>query len=186
VPVELRAGVGVQLLDRGGRAEAATVGPVAGHRVERVGGQDDPGLERDRVPGDPVWVTAPVHALVVMADHIRLGIHAEAAQQAFARCGVALDQPIFRRRQRSRLSKDFPRDLELAHVVHERRAREHDQPLGRQAQSASGRHGEHGDAVAVGVGDRVVSGQSRGQDGDRSSGMRIGPEGCGTHGGPDP
>ena len=93
-PVELRSGVGPQLLERGAVGEPVAVGPVRGHGVEGVGGQDDPRLERDLRAHEPVGVPAPVDVLVVMTDHAGLGIHAEAPQQALARDCVILDQLV--------------------------------------------------------------------------------------------
>jgi hypothetical protein len=97
--------VGVQLRERALGAQAFAVWPLGGHRVERVGGQNDPRLQRDVLALEAVGITPAVQALVVMTDHACLGIHAEASQQALPCRGVVLDQLVLGGRQRSRLSK---------------------------------------------------------------------------------
>jgi len=153
----------VQLVECRTRADAVAIGPLRGHRVECVDGEDDPRLERDRVRAQAVGVAAPVDPLVVVADHARLGIHAEAAQQVLPCRGVVLDALVLLGGERARLAKEGRRDRQLADVVHERRAGQHDQVVGRQTQRAA--HGDrgHGDAVAVRLGARVVGGQAGGQ-----------------------
>ena len=69
--VELRAGVGAQLVERLGRAAAAAVGPVGDHRVERVADRDDAGAERDLLAREAVGVAAAVPALVREAHERR-------------------------------------------------------------------------------------------------------------------
>jgi hypothetical protein len=84
---------------------ALAVGALGDHRVEGVGREDHARLERDLRAGEAVRVARPVDALVVVADHARLGIHAEASQQDLTSCGVVLDQPVLGGRQGPRLSE---------------------------------------------------------------------------------
>jgi hypothetical protein len=153
--------VALELGDGGRAVDALAVGALLGHRVERVRGEDDPRRQRDARAFDPVGVTTAVEALVVVADHARLGIHAEAAQQAVACRGVVLDEPVLGGRQGPRLLEECRRDRQLAHVVHERRPGEHDQAVGGQLQRAGDGHREHRHATAVCVGAGVVGGEPR-------------------------
>jgi hypothetical protein len=152
-----------QLGERGVLADAVAVGALGGHRVEGVDGEDDPRLERDVVGREHVGIAAAVDALVVVADHARLGVHAEASQQVLPCRGVVLDLLVLLGGERSGLSKNGRRDRQLAHVVHQRRAGEPDQPWGREPQLAADGDGRDGDAVAVGLGGGVVRGQPGGQ-----------------------
>jgi hypothetical protein len=103
--VELRAGVQVQLVQSFRHADARPVRPLGGHRVEGVDGEDDPRLERDAVRDQPVRVALPIDALVVMSDHARLGVHAEASQQVLPCRGVVLDLLVLLGGERSGLLK---------------------------------------------------------------------------------
>jgi hypothetical protein len=155
--------VRAQLGERDALADALAVRPLGGHRVERVDREDDPRLERDVVPGEHVGVAAAVDALVVVADHARLGVHAETAQQVLPCRGVVLDLLVLLGGERSRLSEEGRRDRQLPHVVHQRRAGERDQPRSGEPQLAADGDGRNGDAVAVGLGGGVVRGQPGGQ-----------------------
>jgi len=157
-----------QLRERRGLADALAVGPLGDHRVECVDGEDDPRLERDVVLREHVGVAAPVDAFVVVADHARLGLHAEAAQQELPCGGVVLDLLVLLGAERSGLSKNGRRDRQLADVVHQRRAGEGDQPRRGQPQLAADGDGRDGDAVAVGLAGGVVRGQPGGQHRDQS------------------
>jgi hypothetical protein len=64
--------VAAQLVERELLARGLAVRPVGGHRLERIGDEDDPGLEWDRVAGQAVGIAAAVEALVVVADPCRL------------------------------------------------------------------------------------------------------------------
>ena len=152
-----------QLGERGGLADALAVGPLGGHRVERVDREDDPRLERDVVVREHVGVAASVDSFVVVTDHARLGVHAEAAQQVLPCRGVVLDLLVLLGGERSGLSKNGRRDRQLADVVHHRRAGQPDQPRRGQSQLAADGDGRDGDAVAVGLGGGVVRGQTSGQ-----------------------
>jgi hypothetical protein len=181
--------VAAQLRERVTRSEAPAVGTLGGHRVPRVRGEDDARLERHVVAAYAVRIAAAVDALVVVADHAGLGVHAEASQQALPCGGVVLDQLVFGGGERSRLLQEGGRDGELAHVVHERGAGQHDEAAGGQAQLAPGRHGQNGDAVAVRVSAGVVGGQVGGQHRDQGhwSGAPVaGEEGLERHAPCDP
>ena len=95
---------------------------------------------------------------MVVADHARLGIHAEASQQVLPCSGVVLDLLVLGGSQRSRLAKEGGGDSQLPDVVDERGAGQDDQALGGQPHGSA--HGDDGnsDAVAVRVGGGVVRG----------------------------
>jgi hypothetical protein len=155
--------VPAQLGERGTLADPLAVGPLGGHRVEGVDGEDDPRLERDLVAREQVGVPAAVDALVVVADHARLGVHAEASQQVLPCGGVVLDLLVLLGGERSGLSKKGRRDRQLPHVVHQRRAGKRDEPRRGQGQLATDGDGRDGDAVAMSLGGGVVRGQPGGQ-----------------------
>jgi len=155
--------VGAQLGESRALADALAVGPLGGHRVEGVDGEDDPRLERDVVAREHVGIAAAVDALVVVADHARLGVHAEAAQQVLPCRGVVLDLLVLLGGERSGLSKEGRRDRQLADVVYERCAGQRDEPRGSHPQLAGDGDDRYGDAAAVGLGGGVVRGQPGGQ-----------------------
>jgi hypothetical protein len=97
--------VQAQLVQSLPHADPLPVRPLGGHRVEGIDGEDDPRLERDPVRDQPVRVALPIYSLVVVADHARLGVHAEASQQVLPRGGVVLDLLVFLGGERSGLAK---------------------------------------------------------------------------------
>ena len=103
--IELAAGVGAQLGDRGGVPEGAAVGPVGDHRVVGVAGEHDPARERDPLAGQAVRVAAPVPALVLVADRLRHLVHPrDLAQDLLADHRVVAHHPRLLGGQRSRSS----------------------------------------------------------------------------------
>jgi len=65
--VELRARARTQLDDRQLFADRGAIRAIARHRVEGIAGEDDPGLERDRLAGQRVRIALAVEALVTGA-----------------------------------------------------------------------------------------------------------------------
>ena len=82
---------------------------------------DDPGAERDLLPGQPVGIPRAVEALVVVADRRhRVAEEPEPVDDARALLGVALHQRPLLGRERGGLQQDRVGDRELADVVEER------------------------------------------------------------------
>ena len=153
--VELCADVALDLRQGLVGAEAGAVGPVAGHRVEAVG--DDEELRCERLIGrrDSV-VAAAVVALAVVLDRSGLGGRdLEPAQQASREAGRSPDGAPLVRPELAGLAQDSRVDRDLAEVV--QRARP----------SAGGRCRSRG-ARARGRASRRS--RPRGSSGDRSRG----------------
>ena len=67
--VELGAGAGDDLVERGLAPHRLVVRADGGHRLEAVGDADDPGAGADRLAGQADRVAGAVVALVVLGDH---------------------------------------------------------------------------------------------------------------------
>ena len=98
-------------------------GPVRARgrdRVERVGDADDPRLDRDPLPREPVRIAAAVPALVMPAHRRGERRVAEALDHLAARGGVLLHELELRVGEPTRLVDDLRRDAQLADVVDRR------------------------------------------------------------------
>ena len=88
------------------------------HRRERVADGEDPGDERDVLPGELVEVARPVPSLVVVAHagphELDLG---QVADDQVAQRDVLLDDLVLVRRESPRLAQDVVGDADLADVV---------------------------------------------------------------------
>ena len=107
----------VELGDRLVVGEPAAVDTVRGHRVVRVGDEDDPGAERDVVPADPIRIAGAVPALVVVQHPVGDRVDAEALEHAEADLRVALEHEPLGLGERAGLAQDLLGDRELAEVV---------------------------------------------------------------------
>ena len=165
--MELCADVALDLGQRLVRAEAGAVGPVAGHRIEAVG--DDEELRGEWLVGgrDPV-VAAAVVALAVVLDGAGLGGgDLEPAQQASREARRAPDRAPFVRPELAGLAQDGRVDRDLPEVVQPRGpAQAVDVGVG-QAERAGERVDVAGDAdrVAVGRGVALVDDVREGLEG---------------------
>src|SRR6202022_3079921 len=66
--IELPAGLGADFLDDPVARPSPPVGPVAGHRLERVAGMDDARLNGNALTAEPIRVASTVPSLVLRAD----------------------------------------------------------------------------------------------------------------------
>src|SRR5207247_2022654 len=106
--VQLRSGRVLQSMKRFLHGECLAVGPRRGHGRESVGHGEDPGDERNVLPGQSVQVALAVPALVVMADAAPTEIQVrEVADDRVAKGHVLLDDRVFLGRQRGRLAQDL-------------------------------------------------------------------------------
>src|SRR5512133_1027793 len=118
VPVELRAGVGAQLVGRLLRREGVAVAAIAGHRVPGVAREDDAGPERDALAGQAVGVAAAVPAFVAGAPDPADGAQRLGrADDALADDRVLADEAPLGVVERAGLVQDRVRDGDLADVV---------------------------------------------------------------------
>ena len=104
------------------------VGAVGGHRLERVGGEDDPRLEGDGVAGEAVRVAAAVEALVVVAHPVRLERHVGGLDDVEPEQRVALHHLVLVVGEPAGLVEDRVGHADLADVVQQA-----GQPHARQA-----------------------------------------------------
>src|SRR3954471_5758486 len=158
--VELRAGAGAQAAARLAAGQRGAVGAVARHRVERVGGRDDPRGQRDAVAAQAVGVAAAVPRLVRRAHEEREVLEpGDLGEQLLAGDRVAPDPRALLRVERPLPVEEVRVDRELADVVQHR----DELDLGRlervQGQALGDVARERGQAVAVVGRRRVVAAQ---------------------------
>src|SRR3954471_21463691 len=154
--VELHAGARAQAPARLAAGERSAVGAVARHRVERVGGRDDPRRQRDAVAAQAVGVAGAVPRLVRRAHEEREVLEpGDLGEQLLAGDRVAPDPRALLRVERPLPVEEVRVDRELADVVQHR----DELDLGRlervQGQALGDVARERGEAVAV-IGRRRV------------------------------
>ena len=116
--VELRAGAALDLGQRLVTAQRRPVGPVARHRVERVGDGEHARLERDLLAGLAGRIAVPVPALVVVEhvrDRLAQGRHAQQDPRADLRVLADLRELVVV--EPALLAQHLVGDRELADVV---------------------------------------------------------------------
>ena len=106
-----------QLLHRRVGRDRRAIGSVGRHRLEGVGDEDDPRLERDLGAGEPAGVTAAVPVLVVMEDPGVDWGHVVRVEQVEADLRVLVDELLLGRVERARLVQHGVGDSDLAEVV---------------------------------------------------------------------
>ncbi len=180
--VELGAGAALQLDERLLDGERRPVRARRGHGVEGVGDAEQPRLERDPVPAQPVRVAAAVPALVVV-EHVRqrrLEV-LEALDEPRARDRVAANLLELLLAQRAGLAEHARVDGDLADVVERAAELERLQAAATPAEQPSERLGErrHPSRVAAQV--RVSSLERRGEGGEqRAHNARVSRAGSGS------
>src|SRR3954469_9231376 len=119
--VELHAGARAQAPARLAAGQRRAVGAVARHRVERVGGRDDPRRQRDPVAAQAVGVAAAVPCLVRRAHEEGEVLEAgDLGQQLLAGDRVAADARALLRVERPLPVEEMRVDRELADVMQDR------------------------------------------------------------------
>src|SRR3954462_1898904 len=157
VRIELRARAFAQATAGFLAAQPLAVGPVGGHRVERVADQDDPRLVRDLLAGLAVGVAGAVPALVAAPDDgANLGEPLDRLEDPLAELGVHLDDRALLGRERARLEQDAGRDPDLADVVEQGAQLEALQLRALEAHRLANSHGHVGDPARVRGGVLVV------------------------------
>ena len=136
--------------------EAPLVDALRGHRVVRVGDEDDPRAERDRVAVEPVGIAGPVPALVVVQHPLGDRVDAEALEHPEADLRMALEHHPLGIGERARLAQDLLGDGELAEVVQARGEPGQLDQLGVGAQLERDPRGELADALRVAARVRVA------------------------------
>ncbi len=172
--VPLVAGALAEAAERLVDREGPAVGPVRGHRIERVGHRDHPRAEGDRLAGQPVGVARPIERLVVMADDGRaLTEEAEPAEDPGPDLGVEPHRHPLLGVERPGLQEDPVGDTDLAEVVDGRRlADELDHALV-EAELLGDRDGVDGDPLGVVVGRRVAMVDDLGEAADGIAGLAL-------------
>jgi hypothetical protein len=116
--VEVAAPAGLQVSQGTVGWPGRPVGTIRGERVPHIGDGDDPGGQRDLLPGQGVGIAAPVVALVVLADHLQgLAQRRRPPDDVGADNGVFLDPGPLLLGKGARLVKDVVGDADLADVV---------------------------------------------------------------------
>ncbi len=125
--VELAAGMGLEVLE--GRLErpGLLVGTLAGERIEHIRHRDDAGLQRDRLPCQPLRVALAVETLVVVGDDVlqHVGVMDAVQTKLLDHQGdhlpslerVDLHHRVLLRGQLARFEQDGVRHRNLADVV---------------------------------------------------------------------
>ncbi len=105
--------------------QRAPVGPVARHRVERVGDREDPRADRNLVSLRAVGIAAAVPALVVAANDAQpVAVEeGDTAEHLLAEDGVRLHEPPLGLAQGTGLLENLVWNPDLAHVVEEESVR---------------------------------------------------------------
>ena len=92
-----------------------------GHGLDGIGHGHDPSAEGDRLALEPVRITEPVPALVVMAhDRTHCGKQLERLQEVVSYLGVRPHERPFLGGQRGRLEQHAVGDADLADIVQQR------------------------------------------------------------------
>jgi len=98
--------------------KAWTVRTVRRHCFNRVGHGQNPGLNKDLIAFESVWITRAIHSLVVLTDHGRYGPREiDTSNNLVAHFRVHLEHFEFNRCQPCRLTKQLIRNAYFSQVV---------------------------------------------------------------------
>ena len=157
---------------RRARVPPRAVGAVGGHRVERVGDEDDPRAERDVLARQAVRVAAAVPGLVVVADPRVDRRDAEALEQPVADLGMLAQHDQLLVVERAGLLQDAVGDRDLAEVVQQAGEPQLLDRLVVEAQRAGDALDEPADRLRVRAGVGVLARRRRGSGSRRRAGGR--------------
>ena len=160
--VQAGAGLGVELGKGVGGGARAAVGTVGGEGVEHIGDREDAHLQRQALTGETVRVAGAVDPLVMVLDELEhQGMEAaQLGEEGAPVCGMALHDVELLVREAGGLLEHLGRHGELADVVQEPAGGQETQAAGRQMQVLAHLHGEHGDALHVAGGRRILVDES--------------------------
>ncbi|MNS40005.1 hypothetical protein D3C72_723060 [compost metagenome] len=94
-----------------------TVGPILGHRIERIAHRNDPCFQKDLVPFQPMRVTAPIEPFMMLLNNRRNLPVVGLLDHFCPICRMLLNHFILLTGQSAWLIQNFFRNMNLANVM---------------------------------------------------------------------